>query len=127
MRIVGLQKTSEKAIRIDGAYVSDDSVNLLSDKLVNLYMAVQNLRPDQELTVVFEFDFLSARARSVLARFFKGLSKWCMSHGLHRLTIEWRYHFEDEDLEEFGEILDAMTDLQFHHVQTEDESNLRAV
>lgn len=127
MRIVDIQQKNQPNTRIDGAYVTDASVDLLSDKLVNLYLFVQHLRPDQELTIVMDFHFLSARSRSVLARFFKGLSKWCTRHRLHRITIEWRYHFEDEDLEEFGEILEAMTDLRFHFVQTEAEHSLRAV
>lgn len=119
MRIVSLKPDALEEIRIDGKYASDSKIDLLADRLANLYIYIQNRTPNTDLNIVFELDFMSAHARLLVARGLKAIAKLCSARYDSGITIEWRYDYKDEDMEEFGEILSELICLPFHFVQTE--------
>lgn len=119
MKVIHSQLANTDRFLIDGFYITDDSVDLLSDKLVALYAGLQSIRQGQAYAIVLEFQFLSTHARSVLAQMMMGVSTWCRKQELHQVYVEWRYDYMDEYMEEFGELLEEITELSFHFVQTE--------
>lgn len=127
MRVISLSGRESNVVRINGAVTTDRSVDLLADKLVNAYALMQGMKSDDKLLLVFEFDFLSAVSRSVVARFLKGFATHCKNKSKFGVEIEWRYDYENEDMEEFGEMLNTFIDLNFHFVQTDSDSHLKAV
>jgi hypothetical protein len=127
MRVISLSGRKNDVVKINGAVTTDRSLDLLADKFVNAYAGMQAMNPGDKLLLVFEFDFLSAVSRILVARFLKGFATHCKSHLKFGVEIEWRYDYEDEDMEEFGEMLSAFIDLNFHFVQTDSDSHLKAV
>lgn len=127
MRIASSNKQYVKEIRFDGVHISDHSLNLLSEKLANLYSQIQSLSGSHTLNVVFDFNFLSVRSRRLVGRFLIGISNYCTANSEKKVSVEWRYDYMDDDMKELGLAYAESSNLNFVFVGTEPYSLSKAV
>jgi hypothetical protein len=116
-----------KSMTIEGVYLTFKSLDLLADKLVDMYCSVQMSIPNTILRVEFELPLLDSRGKIMLIQFMKALDTINAKTNTGNVEIDWRYQYEDEDMEELGELIEELTSLNVHMIQTEAYSVLRKV
>ncbi len=115
------------SMTIEGVYLAFKTLDLLADKLVDMYCSVQMSTPGTHLRVEFELPILGTRGKRLLMQFMKALDKINAKPNTGNVEIDWRYQYEDEDMEELGELIEELTSLNVHMIQTEAYSVLRKV
>lgn len=116
-----------KSMTIEGVYLTFKSLDLLADKLVDMYCSVQMSTLGTHLRVEFELPILGTRGKRLLMQFMKALDKINAKPNTGNVEIDWKYQYEDEDMEELGELIEELTSLNVHMIQTEAYSVLRKV
>ncbi|MCF8278703.1 MAG: DUF1987 domain-containing protein [Flavobacteriales bacterium] len=117
--------SNETRFNIEGVYLAFNSLDVLADKLLDVYYSAQMSAPGVLLIVEFELPILDTRGKRMLMRFLKALNTINSRSNTGIIMIEWRYQFEDEDMEEFGELIEESTSLEIHMIQTEAYAVLR--
>ena len=115
------------SIAIEGVYLTFDSLDLLADQLVETYILVQTSHCNNLVRLSFDLPMLDTRGKHMLMRFTKAFDSANSKPNTGNIQIEWRYHYEDEDMEEFGEIIQEATSLDVHMIQVENYSVMRKV
>jgi hypothetical protein len=116
-----------KSMTIEGVYLTFKSLDLLADKLVDMYCSVQMSIPNTILRVEFELPLLDSRGKIMLMQFMKALDTINAKPNTGNVEIDWRYQYEDKDMEELGELIEELTSLNVHMIQTEAYSVIRKV
>lgn len=93
----------------------------LVENLTNIYVAALAANEDETVTITCDFNFLDVRVKKVIARFFRAYSKLHERTNRCSFRVIWTYDYQDDDMEEFGEILEELTDIPFEYVQVDME------
>ena len=105
------------------------SLREVSDIMCDYYCDLAEMKNQGSTTLTCDLLFIDTRVKMLLVKYFKAISKLESRNYPQSAQIIWRYDYEDEDIEEFGEILEQMTELSFVFVQIDrsDERCLAAV
>lgn len=120
---------STKHQQISGGHLFS-GMNSLAETLVDIYVAAVSTHKDGKVTIECDFSFLDVRVKKLTARFFRAFSKLHAREDKCSITVIWTYDYQDEDILEFGEILEELTDIQFRFIQidrTENFSDPKAI
>ena len=121
-------KTKITQHELKGAFVCT-SLREVSDIMCDYYCDLAEMKHQVATTLVCDLLFIDTRVKMLLVKYFKAISKLESRNYTPSSQIIWRYDFNDEDIEEFGEILEELTGLSFVFVEVDrsDEHFLAAV
>lgn len=105
---------------LSGGYLFS-GIDTLAENLLNIYVAALVANEDETVTITCDFNFLDVRVKKVMARFFRAYSKLHERTNRCSFRVIWTYDYQDDDMEEFGEILEELTDIPFEYVQVDIE------
>ena len=88
---------------ISGEYYYS-TLHRLDSHFIDVFARAATLPKDGTLKVRIEVNFLVSRAKQSMASFMHQIADHNLTYTDHAILIEWRYEFDDEDIEELGEI-----------------------
>lgn len=108
--------TETTNFKLEGGYLFT-SMEKVSDIMLDIYSIAMKLDSKETVTIECNFSFVDVRVKRLLLKFFKGFGKLHAQDAKCSIHIIWKYDFEDEDIEEFGEILVELANLPIHSIQ----------
>ena len=116
-------KTQRKKTTLDGAYTFASSDNLAS-QFVDIYLDLRNVNPSETYRLYLNFSFLDSNAKKIVVRFIQILSEISKRDSFPTLVLKYFYCWNDDDMEEYGQILSEVSGENFSLVQIDDSNNL---
>ncbi len=104
--------------KISGGYLFS-GMDTLAENLVDIYVAAVTTNQDKTVTLDFDIKFLDTESKRLMARFFRAFSTLHERSNKCSIRVIWTYDYQDEDMEEFGEILEELTDIPFEFIQVD--------
>ena len=113
-----LMSNTTRHHKISGGYLFI-GLDTLAENLVNIYAAAVSTNPDKTVTLDFDFNFLDSVSKSLITRFFRAFSTLHERSNKCSIRVIWTYDYQDEDMEEFGGILEGLTDIPFEFIEVD--------
>lgn len=88
---------------ISGEYYYS-TLHRLDSHFIDVFARAATLPKDGTLKARIEVNFLVSRAKQSMASFMHQIADHNLTYTDHAILIDWRYEFDDEDIEELGEI-----------------------
>ncbi len=104
-------QVQEQPLKIFNHYSHDivgeyyySTIHELDSHFIEVFAKAATLPEKGTLTVKVEVNFLVSRAKQSMASFMHQIAEHNLNYLDHAILIEWRYEFDDEDIQELGEI-----------------------
>ena len=119
MKIIQLSRIqTPRALKVEGTFTFLNAPELIY-QLETVLEQMEAADQFEDLQVSFCIRFLDTRCKRIVLEYIRQFNDACVANTLRHVSIEWKYDGADEDMTEFGHLLNEVSNLSFSFIDSE--------